>query len=129
MDETFRGDRERFVREQVLGSRHTLVERNRFPYHLPPGVEHWTIWSMKSMTHDELCEYIEAWLDAREPHHVRFWNYDDNRGRRTIDIWHVHIYFQGASDHEGPLIGAAADKGKKPKPAPPAYSHRSPCSV
>lgn len=95
MDRSFKGDRENFVSKYVLGSREVLLERNRFPYHLPPGAEHWTIWARKPMNHDELCAYVEGWLDAREPHHVVSWNYDDNRGRRTIDIWHVHIYFQG----------------------------------
>lgn len=95
MDRTFKGDRERFVSEHVLGSRDVLLERNRYPYELPPDCEHWTIWNRKEMKHQELCEYVEAWLDAREPHNAIAWNYDDNRGRRTIDIWHVHIYFQG----------------------------------
>jgi len=95
MDRTFKGDREAFVDKHVLGARDVLLERNRFPYQLPPGAEHWTIWSRRPMKHDELCIYIEEWLDAREPHEVDSWNYDDNRGRRTIDIWHVHIYFQG----------------------------------
>lgn len=95
MDRVYRGDREYYVDKHVLGSRQVLLERNKFPYELPPGAEHWTIWSRKQMDHQELCDYVEAWLDAREPHHVVSWNYDDNRGRRTIDIWHVHIYFQG----------------------------------
>ena len=29
----------------VLPSRQVLLERNKFPYELPPGAEHWTIWS------------------------------------------------------------------------------------
>jgi hypothetical protein len=28
-----------------LPSRQVLLERNKFPYELPPGAEHWTIWS------------------------------------------------------------------------------------
>jgi len=103
MDRTFKGDREDFVSKYVLGSRQVLLERNRFPYHLPPGAQHWTIWARKPMGHDELCTYVEGWLDAREPHHVVSWNYDDNRGRRTIDIWHVHIYFQG-KDGQPPIL-------------------------
>lgn len=95
MDRVYRGDREYYVDKHVLGSRQVLLERNKFPYELPPGAEHWTIWSRKQMDHQELCDYVEAWLDAREPHHVVSWNYDDNRGRRTINIWHIHIYFQG----------------------------------
>ncbi|OLP98025.1 hypothetical protein AK812_SmicGene19574 [Symbiodinium microadriaticum] len=95
LDRRYKGDREYYVDKYVLGSRDVLLERNRFPYQLPPGAEHWTIWCRHEMGHQELCDYVEAWLDAREPHHVVSWNYDDNRGRRTINIWHVHIYFQG----------------------------------
>mmetsp|Transcript_19574 Transcript_19574/g.31322 ORF Transcript_19574/g.31322 Transcript_19574/m.31322 type:complete len:529 (-) Transcript_19574:218-1804(-) len=95
MDRTFKGNREQFVSEHVLGSRNVLLERNRFPYQLPPGIEHWTIWNRIPMDHEELCNYVEGWLDAREPHNVVSWNYDDNLGRKTIDVWHVHVYFQG----------------------------------
>eukprot|EP00434_Breviolum_minutum_P013931 symbB.v1.2.012288.t2/scaffold847.1/size158198/3 len=104
MDRVYRGDREYYVDKHVLGSRQVLLERNKFPYELPPGAEHWTIWSRKQMDHQELCEYVEAWLDAREPHQVVSWNYDDNRGRRTINIWHVHIYFQGRGGQPPKLV-------------------------
>jgi len=123
MDQAYSGDREHYISEHVLGVRDVLLEVNRYPYQLPPGVEHWTIWSRTSMGHKQLCEYVEAWLDAREPHAVKAWNYDDNRGRRTINIWHVHIYFQGCPDVH-PLVGRrrhALSKHDSPQ--------RSPCSV
>lgn len=119
MDRTFRGDRERFIRESVLGRRDVYLELNRFPYHLPPDVTHWTIWSRQPMSHAELCEYMEAWLDAREPHNVAEWNYDDNRGRRTIDVWHVHIYFKESPSRNAGVRSLAAAHAKR----------RSPCSV
>jgi len=126
MDETYPGDRESYISEHVLGIRDVLIELNRYPYQLPAGVEHWTIWSRRSMEHKELCEYVEAWLDAREPHGVISWNYDDNRGRRTIDIWHVHLYFQGRPG-SGRLL-ASRPKRRQPTqtPSPP---QRSPCSA
>jgi len=128
MDRTYRGSRERFVLETVLGRRDVLVEPNRYPYQLPPDVEHWTIWSRRSMNHGELCEYIEGWLDAREPHNVMSWNYDDNRGRRTIDVWHVHVYFRG-QDGAPPRIRQRAAEADK-RPALSSSRQRfSPCSV
>merc|ERR1719263_394476 len=125
MDRTYRGDRERFVLERVLKNRDVLVEPNRFPYALPPGIAHWTIWSRRDFGHKELCDYIEAWLEARKPHNVVAWNYDDNRGRRTIGIWHVHIYFQGA----GGLMPTISRGGAhhREESARTSY-HRSPCS-
>lgn len=125
IDETFRGNRERFIMNTVLDGREVVVEPNKFPYFLPPDIEHWTIWSRHDMDHRELCDYMEKWLDAREPHNVIAWNYDDNRGRRTIDIWHVHIYFQGA---DGKLPVFKQSQGLR-HTASRSSSHRSPCSV
>lgn len=125
MDSTYRGNREKFVLEEVLGGREVLVEPNKFPYHLPPGIEHWTIWRRQEMGHEELCEYIEGWLRAREPHNVIAWNYDDNRGRRTIDVWHVHIYFQG-KDGQPPSFCKGS---KSDRPQEVTKKGRSPCSV
>lgn len=138
MDRTYNGDRERFVSQEVLGSRDILLERNRYPYQLPTGCEHWTIWNRKDMDHHELCDYVEGWLNAREPHNVATWNYDDNRGRRTINIWHVHVYFQGAGGEPpfpkskgGPMRGARNCFGKRKREQSPhePRKHRSPCSV
>jgi hypothetical protein len=133
MDGAFKGNRERFVLENVLCGRDVLLEPNRFPYQLPPGITHWTIWSRKSYSHEELCEYINGWLNARKPHNVIGWNYDDNRGNRTIDIWHVHIYFQG-SDGQLPQFSSSTRPSNTAArnrilPSASASCHRSPCSV
>lgn len=135
MDRTFRGERERFVNEHVLQGRDVLVEPNAYPYFMPPDIDHWTIWARRAMDHAELCEYIEGWLNARQPHNIIAWNYDDNRGRRTIDIWHVHIYFKGAGG-QAPRIGSriggreAPEASSANKPASANRSaQRSPCSV
>jgi len=131
MDSTYSGNRERYVSEEVLGRRDALVEPNKFPYHLPPDIEHWTIWSRRDLDHRELCEYMEAWLDARKPHNVIAWNYDDNRGRRTIDIWHVHIYFKGAGGEPPRLpFSLGAQKSSSSTPGQRRSSSKcSPCSV
>lgn len=100
IDETYRGNRERYIREEVLCGRDVLMERNAFPYHMPPDCEHWTIWSERAMHHEELCRWVERWAEERKftcrgrPGEVAEWNYDDNRGARTIELWHVHIYFR-----------------------------------
>lgn len=127
LDRTYRGNREKFVMERVLRRRDVLVEPNRFPYHLPPDIEHWTIWSRTEFDHQDLCDYIEAWLDARKPHNVIAWNYDDNRGRRTIDVWHVHIYFKGAGGKPPQLCRRGDDRPDKHEKK--HSTGRSPCSV
>jgi len=137
MDSTFRGNRERYVLEHVLKGRDVLLEPNKFPYFMPPGLDHWTIWARRDFGHNELCEYIEGWLKAREPHNVVAWQYDDNRGRRTIDIWHVHLYFKGANGQR-PVFGLREGKSHPVKraisketfePSVRLAPSHSPCSV
>lgn len=104
MDRVYKGDRERFALEEVLGNCEINLEPNRYPYQMPPGIEHWTIWRRTRMAHEELCEYVESWLDAQKKwHNVISWNYDDNLGKKTINIWHVHVYFQGGNG-QGPNL-------------------------
>jgi len=135
MDRTFGGNRERYVMDHVLCGREILLEPNRYPYQLPPDLEHWTIWSTRTLSHEDLYEYMEGWLDAREPHNVKWWNYDDNIGRKTIDIWHVHIYFQGKDGKPPGLRHPERDAehdvvGEMKRKRPSASRQRaSPCSV
>merc|ERR1712192_24106 len=129
MDRVYKGNRERFVLETVLVKRDIVLEPNRYPYQLPPDLEHWTIWSKKNMDHDELCSYIEDWLKAREPNNVLEWNYDDNRGRRTIDIWHVHIYFRGRDGKRPtlPNINGSAEDRRRETTLSHSRHRSSPC--
>merc|ERR1719215_1742526 len=128
MDRTYRGNREKFVLREVLGEKDVVIEPNKFPYHLPPDISHWTIWSRREFGHNELCEYIEAWLNARTPHNVIAWNYDDNRGRRTIEVWHVHFYIQGANG-QSPFVNCSSCPNKPPPAKPRLSLGRSPCSA
>lgn len=127
MDATYVGNRDKFVLDEVLKGREVLLEPNAYPYMMPPGCEHWTIWALKAMEDDELYRYVERWIDERQPHNVASWNYDDNRGKRTIDLWHVHIYFQGHGGRDPlPKVGPAPAQQKKQQTP---SCQRSPCSV
>lgn len=117
MDRQGRGFRERYVDKHVLGIRETCLEPNKFPYHTPPDLQHWTIWCRHQMPHEELVEYVDRWLEARKPHNIVAWNYDDNHGRRTIDIWHVHLYFKGA-DGQPPILNSTLSRHRSPSPEP-----------
>src|SRR5690606_10940866 len=59
----------------------------------PDGIEHWTLWSVKDLCHGEVCEFVEDWLATNFPH-VHRWNYDDNLGQRSIELFHVHVYIE-----------------------------------
>lgn len=118
MDRTYNGDRERYVLERVLRDQDIVMEPNRFPYHMPPDCEHWTIWSREEMSHEGIAEFVEDWMKKRWPDEYVTWNYDDNLGAKTISIWHIHIYFCRMRGHE------AHPKGKAPCRSP-----SSACSV
>ncbi|KAH7479985.1 uncharacterized protein KRP23_6768 [Phytophthora ramorum] len=84
--------REGLILATTLGSKETALEPNMFPYDTPEGVEHWTLWSRHEMDDAEIQEYVRGWLCENAPR-MESWNYDENLSR-SIDIFHVHVYFQ-----------------------------------
>lgn len=93
MDHFCDDDREYLILQTTLWNRFTTMERNMFPYDTPPNIEHWTLWCREEMTRGEVCRYVEGWLRRHMPY-VRRWNYDDNSGDRSIDLFHVHVYVE-----------------------------------
>lgn len=76
------------------------IEKNMFPYQMPDGCEHWTLWARDELTHDLICDFVEKWIsDQNRDETITCWNYDDNNARRTIDIPHVHVYFTNRGFH------------------------------
>ena len=45
------------------------------------------------MTHIEICKFVNHWLLKNMPH-VKRWEYDDNSGDRSIDLFHVHVFIE-----------------------------------
>ncbi|KAL7687900.1 hypothetical protein Plhal304r1_c020g0070221 [Plasmopara halstedii] len=88
------GSAEEHIFATTLKGRTAFLEPNMFPYDTPAGIEHWTLWHIKDLNHELVKQYVESWIDANAPH-VERWNYDDNP-ERSIDIFHVHVYFQVA---------------------------------
>ncbi|POM71589.1 Hypothetical protein PHPALM_11828 [Phytophthora palmivora] len=88
------GSPEEHIFATTLKGRTAFLEPNMFPYDTPAGIEHWTLWHIKDLDHEQVKQYVENWIDANAPH-VERWNYDDNP-ERSIDIFHVHVYFQVA---------------------------------
>ncbi|KAG3238092.1 hypothetical protein PI124_g16934 [Phytophthora idaei] len=88
------GSAEEHIFATTLKGRTAFLEPNMFPYDTPAGIEHWTLWHVKDLNHEQVKQYVENWIDANAPH-VERWNYDDNP-ERSIDIFHVHVYFQVA---------------------------------
>lgn len=89
--------REAAIFRPSLLNREECLERNMFPYQMPPGCEHWTFWRRQEIRDEWVCEYIQKWLrenrgkssGSRKP--VVSWNFDNNNARRTIDI-HLSQY-------------------------------------
>lgn len=88
------GSAEEHIFATTLNGRTACLEPNMFPYNTPAGIEHWTLWHVQDLTHEQIKQFVENWIDANAPHVLR-WNYDDNP-ERSIDIFHVHVYFQVA---------------------------------
>jgi len=85
--------REDLVLQTTLWDRRTALEPNMFPYKTPKGIEHYTLWSTRDMTHNEIVRYVDDWLRHKFPQ-VRRWQYDDNSGERSIELFHVHVFIE-----------------------------------
>jgi len=85
--------RERLVLLTTLWEEDTVLEPNMFPYVTPSGIKHYTLWSVHDMTHNEICSFVEDWLLKHMPQ-VRRWEYDDNSGDRSINLFHVHVFIE-----------------------------------
>ena len=85
--------REDLVLMTTLWNKNINLEPNMFPYDTPDNVLHYTLWSLKELIHKEIVRYVENWLRKRMPK-VRRWNYDDNLGDRSFQLFHVHVYIE-----------------------------------
>jgi hypothetical protein len=85
--------RETLVLFTTLAHAPTVLERNMFPYDTPKGISHFTLWSIYDLTHAEIVEFVDRYLDKHYPH-VRRWQYDDNSGDRSVQLFHVHVYIE-----------------------------------
>ncbi|CAG8634904.1 4456_t:CDS:1, partial [Paraglomus occultum] len=65
-----------------------IIRKNDFPYALEQGIEHWVIWSLKEMTHDEVEEALrktfsgKEWVFVINPAHLQ----------SVGSVWHGHIF-------------------------------------
>jgi hypothetical protein len=85
--------REELVLLTTLWRDEVVLEPNMFPYDTPHGVEHYTLWSLYDLSHKEIVRYVDAWLSRRYPQVCR-WQYDDNNGERSIELFHVHVFIE-----------------------------------
>lgn len=108
-------NREDLVLLTTLAEDDTVLERNMFPYETPDGVEHFTLWSVQDLTHDQICHFVNNWLHSNLPQ-VRRWDYDDNSGERSIALFHVHVFVETK-----PYCFVPSDKAKTYVPTHAAY--------
>ena len=64
-----------------------------FPYETPKGIEHWTLWSKRALSHAGVTAVVHQWCREHErgKHLVR-WSWEEN-ARQSFDIPHVHVFF------------------------------------
>lgn len=89
--------REHHILSTTLRGKSVVLEPNLFPYDTPSDIQHWTLWSTRqNMKHCDVQNFVYAWIQKYEEQHqlsIVQWNYDDNP-ERSIDLFHVHVYFQ-----------------------------------
>lgn len=72
-----------------------------FPYDVPTDVEHWTLWSREDLDDEQMEAFVRGWAAENHPHVVE-WECDNNEGERSIDWFHVHVFFRlGCEDRTG----------------------------
>ncbi|KAI9027740.1 hypothetical protein DFJ74DRAFT_660296 [Hyaloraphidium curvatum] len=91
------GSREDWIMRSVLHTDHTVLEPNPFPYTTPRGIEHWTLWSVGNLNTEQVESFVVGWIEREKKEVVR-WNFDWNEGIGSIDVWHIHVYFQTVPD-------------------------------
>lgn len=64
-----------------------------FPYDVPTDVEHWTLWSRRDLEPAEMERFVQQWVKENHPHVVE-WECDNNEGDRSIEWYHVHVFFR-----------------------------------
>src|SRR5207249_2924665 len=52
--------------QHLPSSSEYIIRKNDFPYALEQGIEHWVIWSLKEMTHDEVEEALRRTFNGKE---------------------------------------------------------------
>eukprot|EP01036_Dinobryon_divergens_P027643 gene27643-36452_t len=91
--DSFCSSRERLVMLTSLWRDDVVLEPNMFPYATPAGIEHYTLWSVQDLSHEEIQYFVDKWLRKHHPQ-VRRWQYDDNSGERSFEIFHVHVFIE-----------------------------------
>ena len=117
MDHFCDANREYLILQTTLFERDVTLETNMFPYDTPRGIEHWTLWSRADMTHEDVCKYVNNWLCLHMPHVCR-WNYDDNSGDRSIDLFHVHVYIETIPNTATSTHPLSSSSSPLPSPLP-----------
>ncbi|CAM9487986.1 unnamed protein product [Choristocarpus tenellus] len=108
--------REQFIEDTVFTcpmtgeQRDVVLEPNMFPYDTPQDIEHWTLWSRNDLSEPELMKFVEGWVVKNRPQVVE-WDYDDNAGDRSINWYHVHVFFR--LDHTKNGFKRVHDAGSK----------------
>ena len=52
----------------------------------------------------QIVSFVDRWLYRHMPQ-VRRWQYDDNSGERSIDLFHVHVFIETAPYTYAPREG------------------------
>lgn len=77
-----------------------VIEPNMFPYETPDDILHFILWNRKDMVLDEVEDFVHNWIENEAPFEVLEWNYDENEGERSINLYHVHVFLRVSSSKD-----------------------------
>jgi hypothetical protein len=87
--------REEKIFRTTLKGLDTALEPNMFPYETPDDVFHYTFWSRKDATNEQVERAVEKWIAKNKPEVIE-WDFDlsNLEDGLSIDIYHVHVFLR-----------------------------------
>jgi hypothetical protein len=87
--------REEKIFRTTLKDVDVAVEPNMFAYETPEDVLHYTFWSRKDASNEDVERAVEKWIAEEKPDVIE-WDFDlsNLEDGLSIHIYHVHVFFR-----------------------------------
>ncbi len=71
------------------------LQLNEFPYNIKENIQHYVLWSLKSLSHDEICRLLLLLIGDDNENMCWFEQSIDQKSIKGI--WHIHIFYKNSS--------------------------------
>jgi hypothetical protein len=101
LDQYSRLNREEWILNTTLYKTNVALEPNLFPYNVPLGVFHYTLWSRTNLVDYEVEIFVEEWLNVNKPN-ITAWAWDPSNLTEgmSIELYHVHVFFYQSFENQ-----------------------------